>query len=142
MRDDPPLARAMLRATTRMVATRGYNYQLLATVGWTSLPLLPLVRQPTLILAGDDDPIIPVINARIMHWLIPRSELTIYHGGHLDLITEAAHLAPVVEAFLTAAEDPQRRRPPSIAAALPPRPVARLGCDGFSSQVILILSGC
>lgn len=63
-----------------------------------------------LILAGDDDPIIPVINARIMHRLIPRSELTIYHGGHhLDLITEAAHLAPVVEAFLTAADDPQRQ---------------------------------
>ncbi len=108
VRHDPPLARAMLHATTRMVATRGYNYQLLATVGWTSLPLLPLLRQPTLILAGDDDPIIPVINARIMHWLIPRSELTIYRGGHLDLITEAAHLAPVVEAFLTATDDPQR----------------------------------
>ena len=46
---------------------------------------------------------------RIMHWLIPRSELTIYHGGHLDLITEAGRLAPVVEAFLTAANDPQRQ---------------------------------
>jgi poly(3-hydroxyalkanoate) depolymerase len=110
VRDDPPLARALLRATTRPVATRGYTYQLLATVGWTSLPLLPLVRQPTLILAGDDDPIIPVINARIMHWLIPRSELTIYHGGHLDVITEAGRLAPVVEAFLTAAKDPQRQQ--------------------------------
>jgi len=110
VRDDPPLARAMLRATTRPIATRGYSYQLLATVGWTSLLLLPLVRQPTLILAGDDDPIIPVINARIMHRLIPRSELTIYHGGHLDLITEAGRLAPVVEAFLTAAKDPQRQR--------------------------------
>ena len=54
------------------------------------------------ILAGDDDPIIPAINARIMHGLIQRSELTIYHGGHLDLITEAGRLAPVVEAFLTA----------------------------------------
>ena len=31
-------------------------------------------------------------------------ELTIYRGGHLDLITEAGHLAPVVEAFLTAAD--------------------------------------
>jgi pimeloyl-ACP methyl ester carboxylesterase len=93
VRDDPTLARAMLRATTRMIATRGYGYQLLATVGWTSLPLLPLVRQPTLILAGDDDPIIPVINARIMHRFIPGSELTIYRGGHLDLITKAGHLA-------------------------------------------------
>ena len=98
----PPRARYLLRATTRLVGTRGYTYQLLATVGWTSLPLLPLVRQPTLILAGDDDPIIPAINARIMHSLIPRSELTIYHGGHLDLITQAGRLAPVVEAFLTA----------------------------------------
>ena len=74
------------------------------------MPLLPLLRQPTLILAGDDDPIIPAINARIMHSLIPRSELTIYHGGHLDLITEAGRLAPVVEAFFTAANDPQRQR--------------------------------
>ena len=77
-------------------------------------PLLPLVRQPTLILAGDDDPIIPVINARIMHRLIPGSELTIYHGGHLDLITEAGHLAPVVEAFLTAAAQRTRAAGPLV----------------------------
>src|SRR5262249_27743103 len=38
---------------------RGYFYQLLSSVGWTSLPWLPLIRQPTLILSGDDDPIIP-----------------------------------------------------------------------------------
>ena len=65
----------------------------------TSLPLLPLVRQPTLILAADDDPIIPQINARVLHRLIPRSELSIYHGGHLDLVTRGAYLAPLVEAF-------------------------------------------
>ena len=73
-----------------------------AGIGWTSLPRLPRLAQPTLILAGDDDPIIPLVNARIMHRLIPRSELHIYHGGHLDLATDAEHLAPVVEAFLTA----------------------------------------
>jgi pimeloyl-ACP methyl ester carboxylesterase len=55
-------------------------------------------------MAGDDDPIIPVINARIMHRLIPRSELIIYGGGHLDLITDAERLAPRVEEFLAAAE--------------------------------------
>ena len=102
MREDSSLARELLHATTRPVATRGYLYQLLATVGWTSLPLLPLVRQPTLILAGDDDPIIPLVNARIMHRLIPHSELKIYHGGHLALVTDAGHLAPLVEAFLAA----------------------------------------
>jgi len=125
VRDDPPLARELLRATTHLVGTRGYSYQVLAILGWTSLPLLPLVRQPTLILAGDDDPIIPAVNARMMHRLIPRSELTIYRGGHLDLITEAGHLAPVVEAFLTAESraslngtDPQAALPPQRSRGL------------------------
>ena len=72
-----------------------YYYQLVSTIGWTSLPLLPLLRPPTLILAGDDDPIIPVINGRIMHWLIPRSQLHIYHGGHLELAADAGRLAAV-----------------------------------------------
>ncbi len=102
VRDNHLLGRGLLHATTRPLTTRGYYYQLLATAGWTSLPVLPLVRQPTLILAGDDDPIIPTVNARILHRLIPRSELTIYHGGHLDLVTQAGHLARLVEAFLGA----------------------------------------
>jgi len=54
----------------------------------------------TLILAGDDDPIIPVVNARIMHWLIRRSTLHIYHGGHLELAADAGRLAATVESFL------------------------------------------
>jgi poly(3-hydroxyalkanoate) depolymerase len=107
VRHDHQLGRELLRATTRPITTRGYHYQLLATAGWTSLPLLPLLRPPTLILAGDDDPIIPLLNARILHRLIPRSELAIYHGGHLDLVTQAAHLAPVVEAFLGAQAGPR-----------------------------------
>jgi poly(3-hydroxyalkanoate) depolymerase len=109
VRRNPALARELLHATTGLVATRGFAYQLLATAGWTSLPLLPWLRQPTLILAGDDDPIIPVINARVMHWLIPRSELIVYHGGHLDLITEARRLATIVEAFLTTETGPTAR---------------------------------
>jgi poly(3-hydroxyalkanoate) depolymerase len=78
----------------------GYLYQLAAIAGWTSLPFLPLIRQPALILSGDDDPLIPLANARLMNALIPRSRLHVYHGGHLDLITEAAELAPVVSRFL------------------------------------------
>jgi poly(3-hydroxyalkanoate) depolymerase len=80
----------------------GYLYQLTAAAGWTSLPFLPVIRQPTLIVAGDDDPIIPLANARLMNLLIPRSRLHIYHGGHLGLATEAAELAPVVDTFLAA----------------------------------------
>jgi poly(3-hydroxyalkanoate) depolymerase len=101
-RDDPALARDLLHATTRLGPARGYFYQLIASIGWTSLPLLRKLRPPTLILAGDDDPIIPLINARIMHWLIPHSQLHVYHGGHLELATDAEHVAPVVETFLDA----------------------------------------
>jgi len=82
--------------------SRGYLYQLAAAAGWTSLPLLPRLRQPTLILAGDDDPIIPLANARLMRRLIRDSRLHIYHGGHLGLVTDAAELAPVVDGFLAA----------------------------------------
>ena len=74
----------------------------LAGSGWTSLLFLPLLRQPALILAGDDDPIIPLANARLMNRLIPHSQLHVSHGGHLSLVTEAAELAPVVDGFLTA----------------------------------------
>ena len=48
---------------TRLGPARGYYYQLMAGLGWTSLPWLPKLRPPTLILAGDDDPIIPLVNA-------------------------------------------------------------------------------
>jgi predicted PurR-regulated permease PerM len=83
-------------------AARGYYYQLLSGIGWTSLPRLHTLRPPTLILAGDDDAIIPLVNARIMHRLIPDSQLHVYHGGHLELGIGAERLAPVVEAFLDA----------------------------------------
>jgi poly(3-hydroxyalkanoate) depolymerase len=82
--------------------SRGYYYQLGAVAGWTGVPFLPWLRQPVLILAGDDDPIIPLANARLMHRLIRDSRLHVYPGGHLGLLTEAAGLAPVVDGFLAA----------------------------------------
>ncbi len=101
-RKDPIVARDLLHATTRLGPARGYYYQLISILGWTSLHRLPKLRPPTLILAGDDDPIIPVVNARIMHRLIPRSRLHIYNGGHLELAADSERLAAAVEAFLDA----------------------------------------
>jgi pimeloyl-ACP methyl ester carboxylesterase len=63
------------------------------------------LRQPTLILAGTDDPIVPLVNARIMARLIPNSELHVFDDGHLGLLTSADELAPVVRGFLTAQAD-------------------------------------
>jgi poly(3-hydroxyalkanoate) depolymerase len=101
-RSQPDRASAMMHADSRVGSRQGYLYQLAAGAGWTSLPFLPLIRQPTLILSGDDDPLIPLANARLMHSLIPRSQLHVYHGGHLGLVTEAAELAPVISRFLAA----------------------------------------
>jgi poly(3-hydroxyalkanoate) depolymerase len=101
-RANPERITAAMNNGNRVGPSRGYLYQLAAGAGWTSVPFLPLLRQPTLIVAGDDDPIIPLANARLMNRLIPNSRLHVYHGGHLGLVTEAAQLAPVVDEFLAA----------------------------------------
>ena len=59
-----------------------------------------MIRQPTLVMGGDDDPIIPVANPRMQAAMIPAARLHIYHGGHLGILTEADELAPVIDAFL------------------------------------------
>ncbi len=101
-RTDWAAASTVLHEGPRSGRSRGYFYQLAAVAGWTGVPYLPWLRQPVLILAGDDDPIISVANARLMHRLIRDSRLHVYGGGHLGLITEAATLAPVVDGFLAA----------------------------------------
>jgi poly(3-hydroxyalkanoate) depolymerase len=102
VRDEPERAARALHAATRVGPRRGYYYQLAASTGWSSLPFLRLIRQPTLVLAGDDDPIVPVVNARVMARLLPDARLHVYRGGHIALVTEADELAPVVEEFLDA----------------------------------------
>ncbi len=101
MRTRPELAHEFAR-TARLGNGLGYFYQMLGAVGWTSIPWLRALRQPILILHGDDDPLVPLVNAKIMHRLIPHAKLYIFHDGHLGLGTSARELAQVVEQFLTA----------------------------------------
>jgi pimeloyl-ACP methyl ester carboxylesterase len=60
-----------------------------------------LIRQPTLILAGNDDPIMPLVNARITRTLLPAATLHVCDDGHLGLLTSADELGPLVSGFLT-----------------------------------------
>jgi pimeloyl-ACP methyl ester carboxylesterase len=69
--------------------------------GWTSLPWLWTLKQPTLILAGRDDPIVPAVNARIMARLMPNARLEIVDDGHLFLVTRPVESATIIEKFLT-----------------------------------------
>ena len=68
-------------------SVRGYLGQMYAIAGWTSLPWLHRLRQPTLVMAGDDDPIVPLLNGRILVRRIPDARLHVVDGGgHLFLL--------------------------------------------------------
>ena len=84
----------------RSPRSRGYFYQLLAAWGWTSLPWLASLRQPTLVMHGNDDPIVPLINAKFLAATIPNAKLHVIDDGHLFLVTRAQEVAPLVEEFL------------------------------------------
>ena len=100
VRTHPELAHEFAR-TVSSGGSLGYFYQMLGGVGWTSIFWLRTLQQPTLILHGDDDPLVPLVNAKLMHRLIPHSKLYIFHDGHLGLATSARELAQVVDQFLT-----------------------------------------
>jgi len=81
----------------------GYLYQQLAFLGWSSLAWLPSLRQPTLVLAGRDDPLVRLINARVLAKLIPRAKLEVVDDGHLFLMTSPQRVTPMIRDFLLAA---------------------------------------
>lgn len=83
-------------------ARRGYLFQQLALLGWTSVPWLPLLQQRTLVMAGSDDPVVPLINAKFLARLIRRSQLHVYDDGHLFLVTNASAAGRIVDEFLQA----------------------------------------
>jgi poly(3-hydroxyoctanoate) depolymerase len=79
----------------------GYAYQLYAAAGWSSLPWLHRVKQPTLVVAGDEDPSVPLLNARMLAARLPDARLhVIKGGGHLFLLDEPDSALPRIRAFL------------------------------------------
>jgi pimeloyl-ACP methyl ester carboxylesterase len=55
------------------------------------------------VLAGDDDPIVPLVNGRILARCIPGAKLhVVRHGGHLFLLEDPAEIAALVAGFLSA----------------------------------------
>jgi poly(3-hydroxyalkanoate) depolymerase len=98
-RKDPTLAAEVFRHV-RWQSWLGYNLQLAAAAGWTSIHWLHCLKQPTLVMAGADDPIVPMANARLMCRLIPDAELKVMDCGHLFLLTRAEKSARAIEEFL------------------------------------------
>jgi len=104
MRTEPDLAASL--KMTRPSSVRAAMFRLSALTGWTSLPYLPSIRHQTLILCGDDDPVTPHVNHRVMARLIPSALLhTVQGGGHLVLVDSAHEVGPVISAFLRGANE-------------------------------------
>jgi poly(3-hydroxyoctanoate) depolymerase len=101
VRRDPRTA-ARVAALMRPPTLLGYYLQLLGLTGWSSLFWLRRLQQPALVVAGNDDPIVPLGNARLLVRHLRNARLHVVPGGHLCLLTQAATVAPVVQAFLTA----------------------------------------
>jgi pimeloyl-ACP methyl ester carboxylesterase len=50
-------------------------------------------RQPTLVLMGRDDPLVPSVNGCILARLIPNARLQIIDNGHLFMVTRPIETA-------------------------------------------------
>ena len=98
-RDNPDLIRAHAK-NMKGSSDLGYLYQLLAVAGWSSLPWLHKLTQPTLVLMGNDDPIVPLVNGQILARLIRQSRLQVMDDGHLFFVTKPQQTALHVQRFV------------------------------------------
>jgi len=100
-RHDPSIHHDLNARFERPPTALGYLGQLYAVWGWSSLPWLWRLRAPTLVMTGDDDPIIPLVNGRLLAGLIPGARLQVVEGGgHLFLLEEPGESARVIDEFL------------------------------------------
>jgi poly(3-hydroxyalkanoate) depolymerase len=106
-RTDPHRLLHTVIGRVRPPSAIGYMGQLYAITGWSSMPWLHTLRQPTLVISGDDDPIIPLINGRILAWRIPDARLHVVRGGgHLFILERPAEIAGMITDFLDGEPEP------------------------------------
>jgi pimeloyl-ACP methyl ester carboxylesterase len=83
---------------------RGYIWQLLSVMKWSGLPILRNVEQRVLVFAGDDDPLIPVVNPMMLTHLLPNGRLHVMNDeGHLMAMNPDSGIHPLIRSFLSAA---------------------------------------
>jgi poly(3-hydroxyalkanoate) depolymerase len=100
---DPSRRRSNAEARHRFPpSSYGYAMQLLGGMGWSSWHFLADIQHETLVISGDDDPLVPVENARMLASRIPRARLEIVErAGHLFVWDEAEQIGARIDRFLT-----------------------------------------
>jgi pimeloyl-ACP methyl ester carboxylesterase len=80
----------------------GYAWQLAALAGDPgSLGWLHRIAAPALVVTGDDDPVMPVANSRLLAGRLPDARLLVLPGeGHLMLLDPDSPALPAIRAFL------------------------------------------
>lgn len=104
-----PAALLALTAAPGIAAAqpRGYVCQFWAAASWSSLHLLGELSQPVLVLAGENDAVVPPLNAQILATRLRNAKTHLVRGGgHLCLLEHAEDLAPLIAAFLRRDEVP------------------------------------
>jgi poly(3-hydroxyalkanoate) depolymerase len=92
--------RRLFRHTKVTGISLAYMYQMAAVACWASLPFLWMIRQPCLVIAGEDDAIVPLVNARLLAGLIPHATLHVFAGGHVEPLAAPKDFVPVIAKFL------------------------------------------
>lgn len=96
--DDDMLASGLKLPTATPL---GLAYQTMAMAGWTSVAMLPLLKNtPVLILMGERDGVVPACHGQAIADLIDGAVLEVVPGSHLFPFTHAAHIAARITAFL------------------------------------------
>lgn len=100
MRDNPELMDTVLPHLDGP-NSRGRRLQQHAALGWTSIHYLWRLRQRTLVLGAEDDPIIRSYNAYVLSTMIPNATRHILENeGHLFVVTSPVETATRVTRFL------------------------------------------
>lgn len=100
-RDPDKVQSAIGQRSRTPPSSYGYAMQLLGGFGWSSFGFLHEIPHETLVILGDDDPLVPVANGRMLAERIPRAELHIVErAGHLLLWDEPERVAPRIGQFV------------------------------------------
>jgi len=79
----------------------GYTLQIIGGANWTSRHFLHEIELETLVLSGDDDPLIPVRNAEYLADRIPNATLELVErAGHLFLCDDARRMSQRIRNFI------------------------------------------